>query len=471
MALFVRLPADHLRDLLVDRAARDPQLRRELDRLAAAGGPGRLDVAPHQAAIEDAFAFATSDNGGYVPYRAAWTWRHEVEAVIDDLDALMESGFTAEVVELAELTLEELDASVGHLDDSDGHLSELFERAMALHLEACRQAPPDPAVLAGKLLRWALGFELDRYLSAVGDYAPVRGDDGLAAYRALAEQPWAEVPTLTAGDASRDGSTDWFRIRTVMEHLAATTGGLDALVEVVARDCSSGYAYLRIAKACRTHGRDDLALDWAERGRAALPGELRLLELLVDLHTAAGRSAPALDDARELFTRTQSLSTYRRLRSCAEAEGAWPAERAPALAVLRDAIEGQRPRTATSRSPWQRRDGSTLVEILLFEEDVDAAWEAADAHGCRPPLELQLAKRRADQQPSDAITVYRRHLEVALEPAKDHAHDEVVRLLTLMRPLYQRLGQDTDLNRLVAEIRAGYKRRRKLMKRLDRAGL
>jgi len=39
------------------------------------------------------------------------------------------------------------------------------------------------------------------------------------------------------------------------------------------------------------------------------------------------------------------------------------------------------------------------------------------------------------------LRVYRRHLGRALEPAKEHAYAEVVRLLTLMRPLQQRLDR------------------------------
>ena len=464
-------PAELLRGLLVDRAGKDGELCRQLARLAAAEGQGGLDVAPYRAAIEDAFAFEDFGEFGFVHYRDAWGWRHEVEAVLDDLNALLESGFAAEVVGLAELVLVELDGSVGHVDDSDGHLYELFERAMTLHLAACRHARPDPVVLAEKLFRWALEFELDRYLGAIGDYAPVLGDDGLNVYRALAEQHWAEVPTLTPGDNPRDGFAHRFRIHTIMERLAAATGGLDELLEVMARDQSSGYAFLRIAEACRDHGHDDLALDWAERGRAAFPAELRLLEILVDLHTDAGRHDQALDAARELFTRAPSLDAYRRLRACAESCGAWPGEREPALAGLRDAIGRQRRQTATSRSPWHRPDGSTLVEILLSEDDIDAAWKAAETYGCRPDLELQLAKRRADEYPSDALAVYRRHLDRALEPAKDHAYAEVVRLLTLMRPLHQRLGQDADFDRVVSEIRTGFKRRRNLIKRLDRARL
>jgi uncharacterized Zn finger protein len=112
-----------------------------------------------------------------------------------------------------------------------------------------------------------------------------------------------------------------------------------------------------------------------------------------------------------------------------------------------------------------------VVEILLSEDDADAAWTATEAYGCRPDLELQLAKRRADQHPADALAVYLRHLDRALKPAKDHAYAEVARLLTLMRPLHQRLGQDADFARLVTQIRTEYKRRRNLIKRLDRAQL
>jgi uncharacterized Zn finger protein len=242
------------------------------------------------------------------------------------------------------------------------------------------------------------------------------------------------------------------------------------LLEVMARDQSSGYAFLRIAEACRAHGRDDLALDWAERGRAAFPAELRFLELLVDLHTAAGRLAQGLDATRELFRRAPSLDAYRRLRACAEACDGWPDEREPALTGLRDAIERQRSQTATSRSPWQRADGSTLVEILLSEDDADAAWTATEAYGCRPDLELQLAKRRADQHPATRSRLPP-PLDRALKPAKDHAYAEVARLLTLMRPLHQRLGQDADFARLVTQIRTEYRRRRNLIKRLDRAQL
>lgn len=390
-------PAQRLRELLADEAGRDPELRRRLTLLAAEGEQG-AELTELRRAIEDAFAFATFDGYGFVHYREAWAWRDGVERVLDDLDALLASGSAAQVVDLAESVLTELDGSVGHVDDSDGHLYELFERTMTLHLDACGRARPDPVALAEKLFHWALEFELDRYLGAVGDYAAVLGEDGLAAYRALAEQRWVGAPTLTPGDDVRHGFTDRFRIRTVMESLAAATGGLDELLEVLQRDQASGYAFVRIVQACREHDRDDLALTWAEHGRKAFPNELRLVELICDLHAQAGRHDQALEAARELFARAPSLNAYQRMRSRAQAADRWSDEREAALTGLRETIERRLRETARARSPWQRADGSVLVEILLSEHEIDAP-------GARPRLTAATARSSCGSPRSAASSI------------------------------------------------------------------
>lgn len=84
------------------------------------------------------------------------------------------------------------------------------------------------------------------------------------------------------------------------------------------RDRASGYAFLRIATACREHGRDDLALRWAQRGRDSFPTESRLIELIGDVHADNGRHDDALAADRELFTGGPSLERYRRLKDRAE---------------------------------------------------------------------------------------------------------------------------------------------------------
>ena len=59
----------------------------------------------------------------------------------------------------------------------------------------------------------------------------------------------------------------------MMEALAELSGGLDERVAVLERDLASGYSFLQIAELCRSCGDDGRALEWAERGIAAFPGE------------------------------------------------------------------------------------------------------------------------------------------------------------------------------------------------------
>jgi uncharacterized Zn finger protein len=471
-------PADRLRGLLLAEAARDPQVHKRLSVHAAADAGEQPDLSTLRVTIADAFSWGRHDSYGYVHYRDAWAWRHDVESVIGELTDLLDAGFAAEAVDLTEMVLAELNDSLDHVDDSDGHLHDLAGAARDLHLRACGRAAPDPVALAGRLLHWAIAWELDLFLDAVRDYAPALGDAGLTAYRTLAERQWERVPAIGPdADRRRDDSAR-FAITTVMEHVADVTGGLDDLLEVMRRDQASGYAFVRIAQACRDHARDDLALDWARRGLQAFPGEWRLTELIGDIHAEAGRHEEALDVDRELFADAPSLARYKRLRRRAEAAGRWPGARAPALAVVRDAITHQ---TGADTAPLRRRatpawlrhdaDGSVLVEILLWEGDGDAAWEAAQRHGCSDQLWSRVAATRGERHPADALEIYHRQLDRALQPADQRAYNEVVRLLTIMRPLYTATGRSDDFDDLVTRIRTDYKRRRTLLRRLDDARL
>ena len=67
--------------------------------------------------------------------------------------------------------------------------------------------------------------------------------------------------------------------------------------------------------------------------------------------------------------------------------------------------------------------------------------------------------------------MYRRRLDHVLEPARNDAYDAVAETLSTLAPLYERTGRARAFRDLVAGIRAGYKRRRNLIARLDRAGL
>jgi uncharacterized Zn finger protein len=80
---------------------------------------------------------------------------------------------------------------------------------------------------------------------------------------------------------------------------------------------------------------------------------------------------------------------------------------------------------------------------------------------------LHVAATRGEQHPGDALEIYRRQLDRALEPASNLAYDEAIRLLKAMRPFYTAMDRTDDFTGLVTELRSRYNHRRNLMQRLD----
>jgi hypothetical protein len=86
-----------------------------------------------------------------------------------------------------------------------------------------------------------------------------------------------------------------------MEALARATGDVDELVAIKSRDLSVAYHFLEIAQVCLDVGRDDEALDWAERGVRAFPiaTDARLREFLADLYHRRSRHDDAMVTVRD----------------------------------------------------------------------------------------------------------------------------------------------------------------------------
>jgi hypothetical protein len=188
--------------------------------------------------------------------------------VVDSIAELLDSGHAAEVVELAEHALHRCEQALGQMDDSDGDMGSTLERLQELHHAACVKAKPDPDALARRLIHWEIEGKWETFRGSVETYADVFGEQGRAVYRALAEETWKQMPHLGPGDrCSFDGRR--YTITSIMESLARSSGDVEQLVAVKARDLSSGWRYLQIAETYRQAGLADTALEWAEKGVVA----------------------------------------------------------------------------------------------------------------------------------------------------------------------------------------------------------
>jgi uncharacterized Zn finger protein len=260
-----------------------------------------------------------------------------------------------------------------------------------------------------------------------------------------------------------------------MEALAAAGGDVDELVAVLRRDLSLPFGFLRIAEVYRRAERVDEAIEWAERGLEAFSGERadsRLQTFLAESYAARGDHARALEIAWDRFADHPGLDSYRGLMPYAERVDEWPRRRERALGLLRKRAKEAREEASRRGFGWLRGgDHSELVRILLWEGELEAAWREAEAGGCDESLWLELAGRRKETHPEDALRVYRERIEptIARKTKRDYA--DAVGLIEEVGGLLQRLGRERELPALVDEVRAAHARKRNLVALLDRIRL
>jgi uncharacterized Zn finger protein len=179
---------------------------------------------------------------------------------------------------------------------------------------------------------------------------------------------------------------------------------------------------------------------------------------LYDLACDVQRGEPleVLALRRAQHERMPSSSTYRALRTAAEALDAWPLEQEAARVTL------------------QRGDPRGFVDALLGDDEVELAWTAAaaapdDALGS--DLWLRLAERSERDRPADALAVYQRIADEVLEQADRRAYRSAARILQRARKVAQPAGELDAFAEYLTGLRERYRRRPTLIAILDKAGL
>lgn len=452
-------------DLLIDHARKDGALLSHLTLLSAARSAGEPDLSAFRHAIDNAVYV-----DDFVSYRESYAYADGVDEAIGDIDRMLKAGHPRAAMELSEHALGGVERAMGSVDDSDGYMGGLLERLEEIHLAACRAARPDPEALAERLFTWQMETEWDTFTDAAVTYAKVLGKNGLAAYRRLAEERWARVPHWGPGERGGDGNR--YCITRIMENLAGLSGDLEELIAVKSRDLSTASQHLAIAAVLREHGEHDGALEWAERGAAAFPDgtDPGLRTFLAEEYSRRGGRDRAAEMLWANFADRPILDTYQALHALTSPGGGWPGWRTQALGVLGKEAGPQKGARPAAVSPWNRRDGSELVRVYLWENDPERAWQSAGTFDCSQALWMDLAKTREAEHPGDAIRVYMRFVEPSIEQKNNRAYEQAVALLRRVAALMHQTGQEAAFSKYVGEVRSAHKAKRNLMKLFDKEG-
>lgn len=433
---------------LVDLILTEPELRRRLELRVAAE---HADADAIRSAVRELVEVTA-----YIGYDQAWDYAGDVNEAAEAIGSLVDAGGTAQAIAIAREAIALVAAAFESVDDSSGVIGESAHRLLAAHLRACQAAPPEPVdlagYLAGLLLNDQYGFAPD-----LTDYVGLLGDAGTARVRERIAAAYADDP-------------HHYRARALMEGVHRAAGDIDALVAMYADELDDhGRAHLRIVRTLDEAGRHGDALDWAERGlRDATRADDQLADYIADRYAADGRAGDVLRLRRSQFEANRTLARYRALRRAATGCGRWDEERAKALARLeKDAAVG-------GFASWSVI-GPVLVDALLDDGDLDAAWTAVTSGAAKYTVSdaqrLRLADGVAAVRPADALPVYLAAIEPLRKMTGDQAYQRMARLLLSVRGCHERLGTVADFGRYLTALRADQKRKRNLIGILDANGL
>jgi len=429
-----RLDDEVVRRLLADAGGRDEETARAV-RLAAAGPSERLAV------------LATEVDSGlrtrrHLGYWESSEWAAEARPVLTVLAEAVEAGPSRELVELLQRAVGHVVKVILRADDSNGMIGDLARDLLELHARACQPGLADPVKLAKWMVRFCFVdqdfFELD-----VVRYAPALGDKGIASYR-------KEV-------AARSAGSDRFAARYAAERLAVLDRDVDALVEMLGGDLSSPYQYQRVAEAMVELDLSDDALRWAREGIERTSGwqVAKLYDLVAGLLVDRGDVAGVLELRRSQHERMPSSTTYGFLRAAAEVTGEWAALCAGAREVL------------------GARDRGGLVDVLLDDDEPDAAWVLATGEPAWDVGEhrwKRLAEARAPSHPADAMALWFRLVDEVLVTADKRAYQAAVRYLKAAKKAAVAAEAMVEFEVRVAGLRETHRRRPSLIARFDKAG-
>jgi tetratricopeptide (TPR) repeat protein len=349
-------------------------------------------------------------------------------------------------------------------DDSSGIIGDAIRDLLALHAQVASEARPSASKLVAWMIKFQFGGTQDFFSIDVADYAPVLGPDGLALYRAklaeiagrLGPEPADFGGRLTDPEAWRKTAHDR-HTRFLLEHnarrLAVVDRDVDAIIATHARDRKVAAWLQETAQALAEIGEVDLAIDWAKQaadfdgGHQSLDAAGYWCELLAQYRPDAELAARL-----EVFRRWPSSWTAERLRRAAGQ--VWPVHRDEVLDTL-------------ARSP---RDA--VVFALHHLGEVELAWALAHNLGltdARTWSEVANAYEQVD--PLGVLPVLRDLVVADLRNADARGYQQAARRLRRMRRLAAGTDRAGEVEELIGALREEHRRRPRLQREFDQAGL
>jgi uncharacterized Zn finger protein len=372
-------------------------------------------------------------------WRESNEYAHDAHRLIDEIAEVISPETADAAMPVVERAIRILYRVILHADDSSGSIGYAVRRLLEMHTRVARLGSPDPR----KLARWLLKYGVDDaefFVIDVDQYQEPLGETGLALYR-------REVDKRVATDP------DDFYVRRAVERLAIVDGDVDRVIELVGGELNQPHHFLNVVEALQDMGEDGEALRMALAGVRApvVPHQTaRLYDAAAALLSSQGDNDRVIELRHEQMERLPSESSYGLLRQVAADTPMWTRERAWALDVLLK----ERP------DAW--------LSVLLNEDEIDLAWDAAHGMDLDPRLFHRLLKERAKAHPEEVFHGFTALVNAELTRTGQQHYRVACGYLRELRKACERSGQLSGFQELIESLVVTHQRRPTLVTMLQR---
>lgn len=375
---------------------------------------------------------------------------------IDLLEQAFADGDPKDVLDVTQRALASALKVIMRADDSSGIIGDACRRLIDLHPLVAARAQVAPS----KLVRWMIRFqfeeEADFFTPDLAAYGPALGDAGMKTYRAELDRIRSELgpePSWSDRWGTPNGHT-WLVIEEAERRLAVHDRDVDAIIRTHLRDGRVPAWLTDVAAALEEIEEFDAAIDWAKRatdhptgGHQAIAAAEHWCRLLTE-----HRPAEVYNARHEVFRRWPNARHAARLYKAAG--DAWPDVREEVMSAL-------------SANPRE-----TVSFVLGTLDDPALAWRLAhDLDLDDADSWLRVAQAYESLDPRATLPVYTELATETLAPTDARGYRNGARLLAHARALAAGTKDEGMVTQLIAEMRETHRRRPRLQKELDRAGL
>jgi uncharacterized Zn finger protein len=206
---------------------------------------------------------------------------------------------------------------------------------------------------------------------------------------------------------------------------------------------------LLLAQSLRESGHLDEGLKIGERGLKLAGRKVALGLWLGPVEEAQGRAAQALEAWRAAFLEKPSLATYQTIKRLAGAR--WGRLKSEVMATLETCYDKQ-----------------PLAEVLLFEQEWDAAIKVADDKGAYHTVVETVAEALIPHRPEWVIHASIKQAEDLIVQTKSNLYPAAADWLRRAKAAYAKLGRMSEWQKYLRELKEQYKRRPALQAQLAR---